>query len=276
MTNGLILSALAGLAVSATLALRPDPWAVASDYARQNTAEILVLGTQYDLINVRVAEHGALHQVALWDDAGTLIYPLPDGFSPLKNELSQGDLADVSAVLATVDGAEWIPFDLDGQQVLYCQSIPAACLVYDRAALANALGVSSLGAASAFQMRAVATILAMISIGLIGMTVWRRRTRASDNMGLELLADEFCARRDGLNIQLSKRDTKILALLLARAGKVVTRDELYDEGWGRDYMPNSRALDQHIINLRRKLNPDNNRPELIETVRGIGYRIVGQ
>ena len=67
---------------------------------------------------------------------------------------------------------------------------------------------------------------------------------------------------------------KIHKLLEERDGSVVTKDELYDAGWGRDFMPNSRALDQHMINLRRKLDPDKTRPVLIETVHGIGYRLV--
>lgn len=54
----------------------------------------------------------------------------------------------------------------------------------------------------------------------------------------------------------------------------MTKDELYDVGWGRDYMPNSRALDQHMINLRRKLDPNQSLPVVIETVRGVGYRLV--
>jgi len=80
--------------------------------------------------------------------------------------------------------------------------------------------------------------------------------------------------RGSTKILLSPRDIKLLSLLDARNGVVVTKDELYDAGWGRDYMPNSRALDQHMINLRRKLDPQKSLPELIETVHGIGYRLI--
>jgi hypothetical protein len=273
MKNGVILGALIGLLLSALLLLRPDPWAQARAVARADAADMAAVLPQDDLIGIRIAEHGALRQLALWDEAGALLYPLPDTFSPLKTEFGARELADIRAVLEDTTQDKWTRFDHEGRHLLYCQRTPAACLVYDRMALAEQMGVISLGATSTAPVRISALGIAVTSLIALGATLWRRRVRA--RTGFEFLPDQFCARRDGRHIPLSKRDTKIMALLLARAGGVVTRDELYDEGWGRDFMPNSRALDQHIINLRRKLNPDKNCPELIETVRGIGYRFVG-
>ena len=63
--------------------------------------------------------------------------------------------------------------------------------------------------------------------------------------------------------------------LLERKGKVVTRDELFDLAWGRDYMPNSRALDQYVSSLRRKIEIDPARPRIVSTVHGAGYRYDG-
>ena len=274
MKNRLILAPLLFLLMSVILFLRPDPWDAARDYATGYASEFMTMVPQHDLIGIRVAEHSALVQLALWDRSGALLYPLPDDFSPLKNELDTGDLADVIAVQTGTTVATWTEFDREGQQVLYCQHDPAACLVFDRAALAAALGVPTLGSMNTAGRLQLAAGLCLLAGVLLILSLWRRHQQSQAPKDFELLPEQFCARRDGHNIPLTKRDTKILALLQARAGTVVTRDELYDAGWGRDFMPNSRALDQHIINLRKKLDPDKTRPELIETVRGIGYRFV--
>jgi DNA-binding response OmpR family regulator len=78
--------------------------------------------------------------------------------------------------------------------------------------------------------------------------------------------------RDGQSIDLAPRELAILQALRARKGKAVTRDELFDLAWGRDYMPNSRALDQYVSVLRRKIEIDPTRPRIVTTVHGVGYR----
>ncbi len=83
------------------------------------------------------------------------------------------------------------------------------------------------------------------------------------------------ATRGSAEILLTPREAKILALLACRCGEVVTRDELLNACWGLEYFPESRTLDQHILNLRKKIEPDPSRPNLIETVRGAGYRFRG-
>lgn len=76
-------------------------------------------------------------------------------------------------------------------------------------------------------------------------------------------------------IELTVRETKVICLLAKRCGEVVTRDELLNECWGLEYFPESRTLDQHILNLRKKIEEDPSRPTLLETVRGAGYRFPG-
>lgn len=80
---------------------------------------------------------------------------------------------------------------------------------------------------------------------------------------------------NGCDIELTVRETKVLHLLARRRGEVVTRDELLNECWGLEYYPESRTLDQHILNLRKKLEANPSKPLLIETVRGAGYRLPG-
>lgn len=83
---------------------------------------------------------------------------------------------------------------------------------------------------------------------------------------------ELRAERAGTEIDLSPREAGILELLYERKGEVVGRDSLLDRCWGIDYFPESRTLDQHIAKLRKRIEPDPATPEIIETVRGAGYR----
>lgn len=89
---------------------------------------------------------------------------------------------------------------------------------------------------------------------------------------LEVDARSLRASRPGLIVALSRRELKILQLLKRRAGEVVTKQALYDACWGRDYLPSSRALDQQMLVLRRKIERDPGNPRLITTIHGEGYR----
>lgn len=82
---------------------------------------------------------------------------------------------------------------------------------------------------------------------------------------------ELRAERAGVHMDLTPRETQILALLHERAGQVVDRDTMLNKCWGIDYFPESRTLDQHIAKLRKRIETDPHRP-LIETIRGMGYR----
>jgi len=73
-------------------------------------------------------------------------------------------------------------------------------------------------------------------------------------------------------IELGPRDVSILSLLFQREGQAVDRDTFFDVCWGYDHMPNSRSLDQHISQLRKKIERDPGIPEIIVTVHGVGYR----
>jgi DNA-binding response OmpR family regulator len=75
---------------------------------------------------------------------------------------------------------------------------------------------------------------------------------------------------DGGRIDVTAREFDLLAALLANPGRVLARDRLLDLAWGMDFAAGTRTVDVHVAQLRRKLG----RPELIETVRGSGYKLV--
>ena len=89
---------------------------------------------------------------------------------------------------------------------------------------------------------------------------------------LEVHPNELRARRGDAAIDLSLRDVKLLALFAEHPGEVLDRDQLFNAGWGIDHLPNSRTLDQHISQLRKRIERDSKLPRIIRTVHGVGYR----
>lgn len=83
---------------------------------------------------------------------------------------------------------------------------------------------------------------------------------------------ELRAQREQQIIELSLRDCAILQLLYRHQNEVVSRDQLFNHCWGRDYLPDSRTLDQHISKLRKQVEIDPKDPQLIKTIHGVGYR----
>ena len=73
-------------------------------------------------------------------------------------------------------------------------------------------------------------------------------------------------------IDLTRRETMLLKILFEQSGRPVSRNDLLDMAWGENFMPDSRALDQYISTLRRKIERDPAKPEIIRTVHGVGYR----
>jgi len=92
---------------------------------------------------------------------------------------------------------------------------------------------------------------------------------------LEVFPSELRARRGDESIDLSLRDVKILETLYQRKGEVVDRNTFFDHCWGLEHMPNSRTLDQHISQLRKRIERDPQSPTIIQTVHGAGYRFDG-
>ena len=77
--------------------------------------------------------------------------------------------------------------------------------------------------------------------------------------------------RDAL-VALPLKEFELLELLLANAGRVLTRDVLIDRIWGPNYFGDTKTLDVHIKRLRAKVEEDPSHPAHIVTVRGVGYR----
>ena len=79
---------------------------------------------------------------------------------------------------------------------------------------------------------------------------------------------------EGKDLGLTLKEFKLLKLLVGKAGITVTREELFRDVWGEDYMGDTRTLDIHIAQIRDKIK-ENGGGDAIVTVRGIGYRFEG-
>ena len=75
--------------------------------------------------------------------------------------------------------------------------------------------------------------------------------------------------------RLTAREMKLLEAFFARPGEVLSRSHLLQEAWGFDYEGTTRTLDQHIAQLRKKIEPEPASPRAITTVHGVGYRYEG-
>ena len=92
---------------------------------------------------------------------------------------------------------------------------------------------------------------------------------------LTVFPAELRARRGEQALDLGPRDLAVLQLLHRKAGKVVDRQELFEVCWGANYPGSTRSVDQHLSQLRRKVELDPADPRIIRTVHGAGYRYEG-
>jgi two-component system response regulator RegX3 len=84
--------------------------------------------------------------------------------------------------------------------------------------------------------------------------------------------DEHRVTVDGDDVSLPLKEFEVLHLLLANAGRVMTRETLIDRVWGADYVGDTKTLDVHIKRLRSKVEPEPGSPQRILTIRGVGYK----
>ena len=82
-------------------------------------------------------------------------------------------------------------------------------------------------------------------------------------------------RRDGVRMDLTAIELKMLQLFVRNRGKVVSRTQVISEAWGPDVFVTDRVVDTHVVKLRRKIEPDPANPKYIVSVRGLGYRFEG-
>jgi two-component system, OmpR family, alkaline phosphatase synthesis response regulator PhoP len=81
--------------------------------------------------------------------------------------------------------------------------------------------------------------------------------------------------KNGVPLELSAREFKLLKYFVEHRGAALSRDELLNEVWGYNAMPSTRTVDVHIAWLRQKIEDNPRHPQLILTVHGLGYKFAG-
>jgi two-component system, OmpR family, alkaline phosphatase synthesis response regulator PhoP len=80
--------------------------------------------------------------------------------------------------------------------------------------------------------------------------------------------------RDGKPVYLTDREFQLLYYLIQRPGQIIPKGELLRVVWGYELKTYSRTVDVHMFTLRQKIETDPKQPELIKTVKGIGYKLI--
>ena len=106
-----------------------------------------------------------------------------------------------------------------------------------------------------------------------------RRSRPSESPAqmvvdqLEIIPDEGVVRLAGDEVHLTRTEFRLLVELASNPGKVMSREDLLERVWARDYFDDERLVDVHVRRLRTKIEPDPANPRYVVTVRGMGYKL---
>jgi two-component system, OmpR family, response regulator MtrA len=108
----------------------------------------------------------------------------------------------------------------------------------------------------------------------------RRRSRPTSTTpevihvgDLEIRPDEGVVLRGGKQIHLTRTEFRLLCELASAPQRVFSRELLLEKVWSYDYFGDGRIVDVHVRRLRTKIEPDPGQPELLVTVRGLGYKL---
>lgn len=175
-----------------------------------------------------------------------LMLPRKDGFSVLK-ALRQ-DRLQSAVIILSARGEEWdrvMGFEYGADDYVVKPFSMRELLLRMRAVLARADG------------------------GAPGAAASDGKTRCG---GASIDFAAYTLERGGVRHGLSRKELDLLRFFLAHDGKVLTREKILDQVWGRDEFPTTRTIDMHVLKLRRKLEEDPERPRHLVTVHGVGYR----
>ena len=92
---------------------------------------------------------------------------------------------------------------------------------------------------------------------------------------IEVDAERCEVRRGGAVVDTTATEFKLLSVFVRNRGRVLSRDKLLDQAWGEGTFLTDRVVDNHIVALRRKIEPDPAEPKYLVSVRGLGYRFDG-
>ena len=173
-----------------------------------------------------------------------VMLPGVDGLELLRRMRADSALADIPIVMATAKGAE-----------------------YDK--------IRGLDLGADYYLVKPFGVMELVSC--VKAVLRRCGTKAVETVlrtgGLALDEDSRTVTVDGSRVALTYKEFELLKLFLSHPGTAFSRDQLMADVWGTDYCGETRTVDMHIRTLRQKLGSYG---EMIETVRGVGYRMEGK
>jgi DNA-binding response OmpR family regulator len=90
------------------------------------------------------------------------------------------------------------------------------------------------------------------------------------NLVMDLKSQKFF--KDGAEIELTPTEFSVLKMFMSNVGRALSRNELFNSVWGKNYFGDLKTLDVYIRRIREKIEEDPSKPQYIETVWGYGYR----
>lgn len=247
-------------------------------------------------LRIKIASTPLFDALAVWEPNGHLMFPEKASDTYIDDHIFLRSESRLEALLASTDKTAWERYDVNSASLLYCQRSTFAlsiCAVIKTDELAVAIEVtkeellsglfpSERVTLSLIEYLLITLIIVLAFIGWrVGWKVlYRKNTPAAKSKkrstlrmaDMEIDPKRMLIIRDELTANITVRDLKLLSCFVERPDEVLSKDMLYDAGWGRDFVPSSRALEQHIMTLRKKIDPERKRKSLIETVHGQGYR----
>lgn len=172
-----------------------------------------------------------------------IMLPEEDGLSVLAKIRGSADLASLPVILLTAKGTE-----------------------YDKV-----IGLD--GGADDYVAKPFGTMELISRIKALLRRAGGNETAEYNVGGLYVSPSKHIVKAQGREVQLTFKEFELLCYLLENMGTVLTRDKILSRIWGYDFDGESRTVDVHIRTLRAKIAPCSN---IIETVRGIGYKAVGE
>lgn len=251
----------------------------------------IIHGSQTD-IRLRQASLPLIEAVGIWDNQGRLVFPDQESAPHIYDVTITHNLSRLQTLRRAAQPTAWEAFDIEVDSTFFCSnSLPSVCLLINSKELAKGLNVTKPQLVEALFQPIEPLVFSLghlwvLVAGLLLLPLAYVRyfktseplQKKKDTSYIFLLGDmevdskRMKISRDGFSASIGSRDLKLLRCFHEHPDEVISKDRLYNAGWGRDFIPNSRSLEQHIMTLRKKIDPGRNRCLLIETVHGQGYR----
>ena len=202
---------------------------------------------------------------------GYLVAVAPDGNSGLRMTLShKPDVIVLDIMLPGIDGWQVC------QEIRKFSQVPIIMLTALGAEVDRVRGLE-LGADDYLTKPFSFQELVAHIKAILRRVEWDQRKLPDSQLSIGRVTLNLAARRafkDGVELTLRYKAYELLSLLMQQAGTVLTRELLFSQIWGTDWLGDTRTLDVHIRWLRQKIEDDPSRPQYIQTVRNVGYRFI--